>query len=167
MGRNFRWSKCPFRQLKSASPSLGSRAFNSDAKLYPFADLLLVRYTQLFSTCKYPLHVVRGGNAVLSLESFNLIDLPKEVVHMLQTETFRFRPEGDHNRQADNVDTHKNPVRVVTDIVEHDRPGLVDPECGNLLSGLRQVDPFVTNLCGKYLTGIDPSARPKGTAVCL
>jgi hypothetical protein len=55
----------------------------------------------------------------------------------------------------------------VADIFEHDGPGLVDPERGDLLAGLREVDAFIAEVGGEDLAGVDPGAGAKGAAVGL
>ena len=100
------------------------------------------------------------------LPTANLVDLTKDLIHPLQSHTFGFGPEQNHDNQTDHIDADENVVSVVTDMVEHDGPGLVDPEGGELLTGLGDVDALVTVLVGEDLRGVDPCGGTEGSGIC-
>jgi hypothetical protein len=99
-----------------------------------------------------PLSLRSGGlnlasvfqHAVLSFDGFDLVDLAKDPVHMLQTDAFRFRPEQHHDNQAQKVNAHKDVIGIVSYAAEHHGPGLVDPQGRRLLAHLRDIDTGVT-----------------------
>jgi hypothetical protein len=70
---------------------------------------------------------------------------------MFQANPFSLRPENNHHCAAEGVDGNEDPVRVVPDILEHDWPCLVDPERGDLLTGLGHVHTLISNMCWEYL----------------
>lgn len=112
-------------------------------------------------------NVLHYRHAVLDLERIHLVDLAKQLVHVLQTDALGFGPEEQNHGKTHQVDGHQDPVRVVAHVVEHDRPRLVNPQRRHLLCGLGDVHAFVPHLRGEDLAGVDPGAGTEGTAVGL
>ena len=50
--------------------------------------------------------------------------------------TLRLRPKGGDGQQAEQIDPHQYPICIMANVAEHDRPGLINPQCCYLLSSL-------------------------------
>lgn len=108
-----------------------------------------------------------NNTAMLRFVGLHLIQLTKQFIHMFQANTLCLWPKEDDYEQPNDVNTHQNPIRIISDIIEHDGPSLVNPECCQLLASLGDVDAFVTDFVREDLAGVDPGAGTKGSGVGL
>jgi hypothetical protein len=129
-----------------------------------------MRHIRLLISLKHAVRIAHHRSTtflLLLLERFDLINLTEDAIHVLEADALCFRPEKHDHDQPNQIDADKDPVGVVADVTEHDRPRLVDPECRHLLPGLRNVDPFVAEVGREDLAGVNPSAWPEGAAIGL
>lgn len=86
---------------------------------------------------------------------------------MLKADTLGFGPEQYNHGQGDNVDTHEDIVGVVAHVVKHHRPGLINPESGNLLADLGDVNALVAQVVREDFGSIDPGTLTETAGVGL
>jgi len=133
----------------------------------PSAHLLSVSNHSLALT----LHVFHQfsdtGDSSLLHKGFNLVDFSEDMIHVLEADAFRLGPKQSHHDQTDEVDAHQDPVGVVAHAAKHHGPRLVDPQRGDLLAGLGDVDALVADMRGENLAGVDPCGWAEGAAVSL